>query len=114
MAERQYLMPVAYFERTPAEVRQLQKEAADLHATVDARVTSWVDRTRATERLKDVERQIQTSRMAHRQAEQLQADHVQCGEPVRLIRSDSGSSYLLVRNTENAKSEPQYMPVAEY
>ncbi len=75
--QQQYLTTLAYFEPSPAEARALVKEAADLHATVDDAQSSWVDRTRSIERLKTVERLIQTSRTAKRQAEQHQVQQSQ-------------------------------------
>ena len=110
MSEQKYMLPLAYFEPTPAEVKALQKEAADLHATVDARDSSWVDRTRATERLKDVERKIQTWRMARRQAEQQVQQQRHHAAPVGLIRSDCGTAYLRVQNA----AEPQFAEPVRY
>ena len=107
MAEQQYITTLAYFEPTPAEVKALVREAGDLHATVDARDSSWVDRTRATERLKEVERKIQTSRMEKRQAEQqVQQQRRHAAAPPGLIRSDCGTAYLLVENAEPQFAEP--------
>ena len=114
MGEQKYLMPLAYFEPNEAEVKQLQREAADLHATVDARDSSWVDRTRATERLKEVERRIQTSRMAKRQAEQQvqQPQRSFAAAPVGLIRSDCGTAFIMVENAGPA--EPQFAQPVPY
>ncbi len=103
MSEEKYMPTKSYFEPTPSEARELVREAADLHATVDARDTSWVDRTRSIERLKTVERLIQTSRTAHRQAEQVQ-------QPLRSAPgyavSDCGTAYIRVQNAEPQFAEP--------
>ena len=110
MSGQQYMEPKPYFALDATEVADLQKEAADLHATVDARGTSWVDRTRATERLKEVERKIQTSRMAKRQAEQQGQQQRHHAAPVGLIRSDCGTAYLRVQNA----AEPQFAEPVPY
>ena len=126
MSGQQYMRPVAYFERTPAEVRQLQKEAGDLREEVDDARTSWVDRTRSAERLKTVERELQSSRMAHRQAEQQQvqqsAPASPCspqmvqnhGAPPGYIRSDNGEAYLWVGNAAAAQQQQLYAEPVGY
>ena len=105
--EQQYMETLAYFELDEAQVKELQTEAADLHEVVDDVQTSWVDRTRATARLRDVERQIQTSRTVHRRAEQVQQPQPpRRTAPPGLIRSDCGSAYLMVDNGEPQFAEP--------
>lgn len=111
MSAQQYMEPKPYFEPTPTEVKQLQREAADLHEVVDDAQTSWVDRTRATERLKDVERKIQTSRMAHRQAEQQRARQADVAAG-HYIRNRNGD-YLYVQNaTPPEPPRQECMPIA--
>ncbi len=110
MGEQKCMPTKSYFEPDEAEVRQLQREAADLHATVDARDTSWVDRTRSIERLKTVERLIQTSRMAKRQAEQVQQSQPRRAAPPGYGVSDCGTAYIRV--AQNA--EPQFAEPVPY
>ncbi len=112
MSGQQYMPPQNYFEPSPAEVRVLQREAADLHDVVDSGQSSWVERTRATERLKEVERKIQTSVAAKRQAGQ-----AQCTAPGRLILSDCGTAYLLInehssRLPRRVEQQQQFAPIA--
>ena len=110
--EQQYLETLAYFEPTPTEVKQLQREAADLHEVVDDARTSWVDRTRATERLKDVERKIQTSRAEKRQADQVQQQARQADVAAgHYIRNRNGD-YLYVQNATPKPSRQEFMPIA--
>ena len=108
--EQQYLTTLAYFEPSPAEARALVKEAADLHQTLDARDSSLVDKTRATERLKTVERLIQTGRMAKRQADQVpqQARQADAGHYMRNRNGD----YLYVQNATPEPSRQEFMPIA--
>ena len=106
--ERQYAETVDYFVPTPSEVKELQREAADLHDTVDDKRTSWLDRTRASERLKEVKRKIQTSRAADRRAEQqvrqVQVRQVQQRRSMSALPgyavSDCGTAYIRVQNAE--------------
>ena len=113
MSEQKYMPTKSYFEPTPAEARELVREAADLHETIDARDTSWLDRTRATGRLKTVERLIQTSRAADRRAEQVQVRQVRqvqrSAAPPGYAVSDCGTAYMRVQN-----AEPQYMESVPY
>ncbi len=112
MGEQKFIQTKSYFEPDEAEVKQLQREAADLHATVDARDTSWVYRTRPTERLKDVERQIQTSRMAKRRAEQVQQPQRRTSAPPGYVVSDCGTPYIRV--AQNAEPQLFAEPVRYY
>ena len=124
--ERQYMLTQAYFEPTPSEVKALVIEAADLHDTVDDKGTSWLDRTRAGERLKTVERLIQTARAVHRRAEQQQAEQVQQVRPTLLQNtascpggryelSDGGDAYLWIANNGEPKiAEPQFAESVPY
>ena len=108
MGEQKFMPTKSYFEPDAAEVKELQREAGDLHATVDARDSSWVDRTRATERLKEVERKIQTSRMAKRQAEQVQQRRTSVLPGY--VLSDCGTAYIRVQNA----AEPQFAEPVPY
>lgn len=110
MSAQQYMEPKPYFVLDAAELQGLMREAATLRETVDDARTSWVDRTRATERLKDVERKIQTSRMAHRQAEQQQARQADVAVG-HYIRNRNGD-YLYVQNATPESSRQVFMPIA--
>lgn len=66
-AEQEYMPPKNYFEPDASEMKVLQSEAGDLRADIDNKSTSWVDRTRASTRLGEVERLIQTGRAAAKQ-----------------------------------------------
>ena len=114
--QQEYLEPVPYFIRNQDELSQLQGEAVALRETVESKKASWVDRTRAEERLKDVEREIRASRYG---------DGVTRGpfdrvttQQQAVVRSDCGNAYLVLpaANASPAPSrrEPEqaYMPIA--
>ena len=105
MTKQMFLEPRPYFIRNEHEVAQLQQEAGELRKVVESGKANWVDRTRAVARLKDVERQIQTSRMAQRQQEAQQARQ----QGVGLCRSDDGGAFL-----SRSVDEPQFMPITPY
>lgn len=128
--EQMYAVPVNYFVPTKSEVAQLQTEAGELRKEVEARETSWVDRTRAEQRLKSIETRIQAYRHEDRQAQAHQVQHtlatkeqvrptllqVQNASPPapagRYVLSDCGSAYLWIANTEqvgNVGGEPEQM-----
>ena len=117
--EQQYIEPESYFIPTQAEVGKLQKEAGELRREVDARETSWVDRTRAGERLKYVEARIQSARTEQRQAVAASAPAAGPKPPTTLIRSDGGEAYLRVptaqlQNVQHAEPEQQFAAPVPY
>ena len=82
MSGQQMYMPTKdYFIPDRAEFKELQKEAADLHAVVDARDTAWIDRTRASSRLPEVERKIGAYLAEQRQERQVQVRHTAAAAP---------------------------------
>lgn len=86
MSEQFFVEPAPYFVLNAEEVQRLQAEAAERREVVENPKASSVDRTRAAARLKDVERQIHTSRMAQRQA----APPPACRAP--LVRRDRSAA----------------------
>lgn len=62
--DQEYAAPVNYFEPSPSESKALEKEAGDLRAEIDNKGTSWVNRTRASARLGEVDRLVKSGRDA--------------------------------------------------
>ena len=101
--ERQYMLTQSYFEPTPAEMKKLVREAAELRDVVESPKASWVERQRSAARLKDVEGKIQVSRTGQRQAEQVQQRHA---APPGYVVSDCGTALTRVQNVEPQFAEP--------
>lgn len=62
--DQEYAPPVNYFDPSPSETKALEKEANTLRAEIDNKGTSWVNRTRASSRLGEVDRLIKSGRDA--------------------------------------------------
>ncbi len=88
-----YLEPVPYFALNHAEREALQKEAADLRQLIEARGTAWRDRENASARLKDIERRLQSARVAEKLSEQRSAN-------AALAPSDDERRSMLIRAVE--------------
>lgn len=84
-----FAAPVSYFIPTASEVGKLQKEAAELHAVVDNRATAWADRTRAEQRLRSIERRIQSYRGEEKQAQQLATASLVATAQAQLVRVEA-------------------------
>jgi hypothetical protein len=94
------------------EFAKLQREAAKLRETKESKTASWVERERASARLKEVESRLLLALAAKRQAqEQAQQQRSTTGTP-KVIRSDDGGALLV---TETAREEePTFMPHTPY
>jgi len=94
MSRQQYLEPVPYFALNNDEVAALQREAGTLRSLIEARGTPWRDRENASARLKDIERRLQSARVAEKLDSSRNVAN-QDNAP-RLIRSDGGDAFFLI------------------
>ena len=95
LPSKQFMGTKAYFNLTPGEKAVLKAEAQDLHGLIDNPKTEWVQRERATARLGEVNRLLQSDAMDKRRREQV-GDVGNQDRAARLVRSDDGGSFLLV------------------
>lgn len=118
-ADQEYMPVKPYFARNTAETAKLQREAGDLRAITDDPQTPWLERTRAAERLKTVERELQAARMADRLAGHAAA-HQQAAAPgtrTRVIRERPGTANpgaTLILHEVAPEPEPEFLEPRAY
>lgn len=105
MSTQQYVEPVSPWALSKTELDRLRGRVREVEEQVEG-AGEWVERTRAEQELKSLQRELQSAEFEATLERKRQAQQRATTPP--LVRSDCGNSFLAATN-----GEPQYMePVA--